>query len=177
MISLIIDCETTGLNPVCDRVVELGFVMTDWSQIMCAISSYVNPEMEFDNAVNGLTHLSVKHAPKFGELLPFSYMLLLYADEYIAYNWTFDAGFLREELARCGLKLPSRQVFDPFRSVGKMKLHDACAKHNVYTDDIHWHSALDDAVATFRLAKQLRGSPTMQSLAATGREASLIPRF
>lgn len=168
------DFETTGLDAHADRIVEVGFVLTDWNVINGALRSYVNPETAFDNPVNGLNSAAVADAPTFSELTPFIYLLLLWADEYVAHNARFDLGFLREELARCGLTLPSRLVFDTMRATGGKSLQKACEHHGVYTEDARWHSALEDAVMCFRLLKVVRGEGKR---VREGGDASLVPRF
>lgn len=157
VISLILDVETTGLDPHEDRIVEMGFVLTDWKIIYGALKTYINPERGFDNAYNKLNSKIVADAPTFGACLSFTYMLLLFADEYIAHNAKFDLAFMREELARHSLHLPRRNIFDTMRATGGRSLQDACRIAGVYTEDVNWHSALDDAVACFRLAKAIRG--------------------
>lgn len=176
MLSLVIDTETTGLDPAADRVVEVGFVLTDWKVIYGALHTYIDPEMGFDNKYNGLNTQSVKGAPTFQELLPFTYMLLLFAEEYIAHNWPFDRRFLQMELSRCSLPLPSRTIYDTMRASGGRTLQEACSKAGVHTEDVNWHSAYDDAVATFRLAKALRGVDPA-AIRQGGEAISLVPRF
>ena len=170
------DTETTGLDSHTDRICELGFVLTDWRVIYGQLHSYVDPEIIFDNAYNSLNSKAVAGYPTFAQLLPWTYMLLLYADEYVAHNWLFDRGFLREELARCNLRLPRRDVYDTMKHSGGRKLSEACAKAGVYTDDITWHSALGDAVACVRLAKTLRGSDPEREREGEG-SISLVPRW
>lgn len=173
--SLVLDLETTGLDVYADRVCEVGFILTDWKEVYCVLSSYVNPEMAFDNAHNGLNTAAVANAPTFNDLLPLTFLLLLRADEYVAHNTRFDLRFMREELARQGLSLPSRAVFDTLGAAHKLGLREACAKAGVFTDDVQWHSALGDATACYRLARVLRGDrPGVQE---SVREASLVPRF
>lgn len=177
MLSLVIDTETTGVDPGRDRIIELGFILTDWKDVYGALRSYVNPEMPFDNAeYNGLTIKDVADAPTFAQLLPFTYTLLLYADEYIAHNWHFDRRFIQLELARAGLRLPSRPFFDTMRACGGRKLQEACERYNVKHDDIKFHSALQDALATLRLCTKLRPGGPNEEVGGRG-IISLVPRW
>lgn len=175
MISLVMDFETTGLDPREDRIVEMGFVLTDWKIIYGALRTYINPERGFANEANKLNSQVVKDSPTFLACLPFTYMLLLFADEYIAHNAKFDLAFMREELARCSLHLPRRNIFDTMRATGGRSLQDACCIAGVYTEDVHWHSALDDAVACFRLAKAIRGEEP--EMGKSTEAVAIVPRL
>lgn len=154
-LSLVIDTETTGVNPALDRICELAVVLTDWHVVHAVLHSYVNPGFVFENPKNGLTDKDVRDAPSFRELCGLGfYGLLSLPDEYIAHNIAFDLRFLTVELRHLGLDLPNRQVRDTFK-ITKARLDESCRKFKVNTSDISWHSALGDCVATFRLAQKL----------------------
>jgi len=58
---------------------------------------------------------------------------------------------------------------------GMIKLRVACEKFGINTDDITWHTAMDDAIATLRLAAHLRREGREGE---RGREsASLVPSY
>lgn len=159
-LSLILDCETTGVDPHHDRIVQLGFILTDWKTVYCAVHSYVDPEIPFDNSHNGLNNQAVVGSPTFLQLLPFTYTLLLYTNEYIAHNWPFDKRFLALELERAGLSLPARPAYDTMRVCGGRTLADSCVLHNIRISDLKLHSAMGDCMATLRLCNKLRpGGP------------------
>ena len=169
------DFETTGLDSKDDKIVEMGFVLTDWKIIYGALRTYVNPERGFANETNQLNSAIVKDAPTFLACLPFTYMLLLFADEFVAHNAKFDLAFMREELARHSLHLPRRNIFDTMRATGGRSLQDACRIAGVYTEDVNWHSALDDAVACFRLAKAIRGEEL--EMGKPSEAVAIVPRL
>ena len=175
MISLILDVETTGLNPKEDKIVEIGFVITDWKIIYGALHTLINPEIGFANEINKLNSQVVKNAPTFRSCLPFIYVLLLWADEYVAHNARFDLAFMRTELEQHSLHLPRRNIFDTMRAPGGRSLQDACRIAGVYTDDVNWHSALDDAVACFRLAKAIRGEEP--EMGKPSEAVAIVPRL
>src|SRR3990167_8815233 len=156
MISVILDTETTGLDPHNDRIVELAILVTDGKVMMGVLSTLINPQIAFDNAVNGLSLQDVIEKPTFKELcnlgLPYLFSI---ADEFIGHVLDFDLRFLRAEFSYLGLQFPTRQSYDTFR-LTKKNLQESCSNANVDTKDITWHSALGDAVATWRLARRLR---------------------
>lgn len=175
MLSLIIDTETTGVNPHEDRICELGFILTDWKTVRCAVHTYVNPEIPFDNTHNRLNSQAVAHAPTFLQIGAFAYLLLMQADEYVAYNWAFDRRFIRLELERAGLTLPSRPVYDPLLATGRRTLEENCRVYGVRTDDLQLHSAMDDCMALLRLSMKMR--PRGQDREVAGEAMTLGPRF
>lgn len=155
-LSLILDTETTGVNPALDRICEIAVILTDWSSVWAVLSTYVNPGFAFSNSINGLSQKDVQHAPSFRALcrdgLPW---LLASCDEFVAHQAAFDLRFLQVELHHLGLRLPTRPIFDTFR-LRRFSLHDACLREKINVDDVSWHTALGDTVATFRLAQKLR---------------------
>ena len=176
MISIVFDTETTGLDPLNDRIVEIAVIVTDWKTVYGALSTYINPTIPFDNPVNGLNNSDVKDSPTFGEICPILLPLLVFADEFVAYNYSFDANFLREELARCALRLPRRAIYDPMKICGRRKLLETCKLHNIFTDDIEWHRAFGDTLATFRLAAKLKAA-NQEEVSVGNEEITLGPRF
>ena len=175
MLSLIIDFETTGLDPVHDRIVEIGCVVTNWKILYGSLRTYINPECYFDNPVNGLNSKMLANAPTFSEILPFFYPLIHFPDEYVAHNWRFDGNFLFRELERAGLRMPKRQIFDTMKASGGKSLRVACEYYEIPTHDINWHSALGDAIATFRLVSRLRNSGSEGE--GSSERVTLAPRY
>lgn len=156
-LSLVIDCETTGVNPALDRVCELAIILTDWRTVYAALSTLINPGFSFSNQVNGLSDKECRAAPSFRDLCNLGLPLLLRAcDTFVGHNLPFDIRFLSVELRHLGLAWPARPVFDTMARTGRCTLVDACARYRVDTTDIQWHSAMGDALATFRLAQFLR---------------------
>lgn len=97
---IVMDVETTGLDPSQDRVIELGLAWNGGQE-----SWLVNPGKPIPAAsteVHGLTDKMVANAPSFGEVAP-KVMELMNGKIPVAYNAGFDRSFLLAELRRCGL--------------------------------------------------------------------------
>lgn len=176
MISIIFDTETTGLDPLNDRIVEIATIITDWHTVYAALHTRINPTIVFDNPVNGLSNSDTKDSPTFEQLTPILAPLFAFADEFVAFNYPFDANFLREELARCGLRFPRRAIYDPMKILGRRKLREHCATHGIFCDDIDWHTAFGDTLATFRLAAKLKAQ-NKESVSVDDGPLTLGPRF
>ncbi len=116
-----VDLETTGGNPLVNRVTEVGVVLVDeigvreWSQL-------VNPQTRIPAFIERLTVITndmVVEAPRF-EGIAQDLNLLLEGYLFIAHNVRFDYGFLKNEFKRlnivfrpnilCSVKL-SRALF------------------------------------------------------------------
>ena len=107
MRQIVLDTETTGLNPrTGDRVIEVGCVeMMNRRLTGSNLHFYINPERDSEEgalAVHGLTTEFLSDKPKFAQV---SAELLDYiaGAEIIIHNAPFDAGFLDAELNRLGL--------------------------------------------------------------------------
>jgi DNA polymerase-3 subunit epsilon len=107
MRQIVLDTETTGLNPRSgDRVIEIGCVeMVNRRLTGNNLHCYINPERDSEEgalAVHGLTTEFLSDKPKFAAI---SAELLDYISgaEIIIHNAPFDIGFLDVEFGRLGL--------------------------------------------------------------------------
>ena len=112
------DLETTGLDPVTDRVVEIGAVRFAADGTARGVfESLVNPGRPSGPgalAVHGISDAELARAPDPGAVLPRFVAFLGPPGRTIlvAHGATTDAGFLGAELARLGLPLPPHPVID-----------------------------------------------------------------
>jgi DNA polymerase-3 subunit epsilon len=107
MRQIVLDTETTGLNPrTGDRVIEIGCVeILDRKLTGNNLHFYINPERDSDEAalaVHGLTTEFLSDKPKFHEIAEELREFVKDA-ELIIHNAPFDLGFLNHEFERIGL--------------------------------------------------------------------------
>ena len=158
MRQIVLDTETTGLNPrTGDRVIEIGCVelenrMLTGNNYHC----YINPERDSEEgalAVHGLTTDFLSDKPKFAEIAA---SLQQYIDgaEVIIHNAPFDLGFLNAEFKRLNLPVFSEQVGSVIDTLvqakemhpGKRNSLDAlCDRYGVSNAHRKLHGALLDA--------------------------------
>jgi DNA polymerase-3 subunit epsilon len=158
MRQIVLDTETTGLNPrTGDRVIEIGCVelenrMLTGNNYHC----YINPERDSEEgalAVHGLTTDFLRDKPKFAEIAA---SLQQYIDgaEVIIHNAPFDLGFLNAEFKRLNLPIFSEQVSSVIDTLvqakemhpGKRNSLDAlCDRYGVSNAHRKLHGALLDA--------------------------------
>ncbi len=107
MRQIVLDTETTGLNPrTGDRVIEVGCVeifnrKLTGNNYHC----YINPERDSDEgalAVHGLTTEFLSDKPKFHEIAH-ELRDFIQGAQVIIHNAPFDLGFLNAEFTRMGL--------------------------------------------------------------------------
>jgi len=98
MRQVILDTETTGLNPATgDRIIEIGCVeVIDRRLTDRTFHYYVNPERDIDAgafAVHGLSREFLSDKPLFGSIVE---QLIEFVDgaEIVIHNAAFDLGFL-----------------------------------------------------------------------------------
>jgi DNA polymerase-3 subunit epsilon len=113
---IVIDTETTGLNPLTgDRVVEIGGVEL-FNHIPTGrhFHKYINPERQMAaNAfsVHGLSDEFLRDKPLFGEIA--DEMLDFFGDAtLIAHNAPFDVSFLNFELEKAGRPSLGNTIID-----------------------------------------------------------------
>ncbi len=107
MRQIVLDTETTGLNPrTGDRVIEVGCVELKNRMLTGNnFHRYINPERDSEEgalAVHGLTTEFLRDKPKFAEIAQ-ELREYVQGAELIIHNAPFDLGFLNHEFKLLGL--------------------------------------------------------------------------
>lgn len=165
---VVLDLETTGLDPKHERIIEVGALRIKDGEVTDSFHTLVNPQQSLPAFVVELTGLQdshVAHADTMDSVLPCLQHFLTAVEPQpvlVGHNVNFDISFLaaeakRAESAQWGFleRTPSvctaensRQLISRER-VGRYKL-DNVAKH-LNTEHRPSHRALDDAQATFEV--------------------------
>lgn len=158
MRQVVLDTETTGLNPkLGDRIIEIGCVELLSRRVSERVfHSYINPEREVElgaTRVHGLTREDLAAKPKFAEIAP-AFLDYIRGAELIIHNADFDVEFLNMELALAGfapLEQHVARITDTLASAkelhpGKKNSLDAlCERYFVDNSKRSLHGALADA--------------------------------
>lgn len=126
-----IDLETTGANPLRDRITEIGMVMVDGGRVE-SWSTLVNPGVTIPPFIQQLTGIDddmVASAPAFAELAE-TVLAKLQGKLFVAHNARFDYGFLKSEFKRLGIHFHARVLCTVQLS---KKLYPLEHKHNLDT--------------------------------------------
>jgi DNA polymerase-3 subunit epsilon len=169
---VILDVETTGANPVHDRVTEVGLIEAERGRCVAEWSTLVNPGMRIPPAIQSLTGITddmVALAPSFAEIAP-HLLAQLEGKLLVAHNARFDYGFLRNEFRRSGLRYTARALCTVKLS---RRLFPREARHNLDAlMERHGlscemrHRALGDARAVWLLLNQWRSGVAPEAVAA-----------
>ena len=125
-----VDLETTGGNPVRNRILEIGLVTIDRDGSIREWSTLVNPGCRIPPAIAAFTGIDddmVAGAPAFEDV----YQELLRRLEgrvFIAHNARFDYGFIKAELRRLDVRWQARTLCTVKLS---RRLYPEYARHNL----------------------------------------------
>ena len=93
---IVIDLETTGLDPKFDSIIELSAIKVNNSKILDYFSTLVNPEFEIDYFITNLTGITndmLKAAPILEDVFP-KFLNFLGNSILLAHNANFDINFI-----------------------------------------------------------------------------------
>lgn len=151
---VVLDIETTGLEPKKHSITEIGAVKLINKKIIDSFETFVNPEIPIPSDITKLTGIDdymVKDAPLIGQALG---MLKDFCGDaaLAAHNAPFDIGFIREKAKSIGWEIKN-PIIDTLslskELIKELKRHrlDQLAKHFGIRLDNH-HRAQADARAT-----------------------------
>lgn len=105
-----IDIETTGLNAVFNKIIEIGIIKTQNGKIINTYNKLINPQTVLDPFISNMTGISgemLENSPTFYDLK--DDLLEILKDSVIAaHSVRFDYGFLRSEFKRIGITFTSK---------------------------------------------------------------------
>lgn len=161
-----IDTETTGRDPLNDRIVEVAAVIHDGQQVTRRLSWLINPGRPIPaeaTEVHKITDADVADKPTFPQVMP-EILEALAGRVPLAYNASFDKQFLVAECDRCGA-IAGRLVpalrrnvewIDPLvwarefhREERSRALGDVCQRLGIALENAH--RATDDAEAALKV--------------------------
>lgn len=165
------DLETTGINIVKDRIVEISFVKVHPNGKEESKTRRINPEMPIppeSTAIHGITDEDVKDCPTFKEIAK-SLATQIEGCDLAGYNSNrFDIPLLAEEFLRAGvdIDLNRRKFIDVQTIFHKMEQRTLSAAYKFYCDKSleNAHTAEADTMATYEVLKaQLDRYPELQN--------------
>jgi DNA polymerase III subunit epsilon len=174
-----VDLETTGVNPACHRITEVGVVRVQNGVLVEEWSSLVNPECPISPYIEAFTGISsemVADAPRFADIAA-TVLEKLRGAVFIAHNARFDYSFLRSEFRKVGVDYASEVLCTVKLS---RRLFPEHARHNLdAVMERHGlacsarHRALGDARVLKDLWLKLEREIPAEALAAAAAHAAL----
>lgn len=152
------DLETTGLNPVHDRIIEISILKVNTNGEEEQRTWLVNPGCPIPPQTTAVHHISdedVKDCPSFKTLAP-EILKFLTSCDIAGYNiLKFDVPFLMEEFIRAGLDfdIKSRQLIDVMNIFMKMEPRTLKGAYRFFMNKEleDAHSASADTMATYEV--------------------------
>ncbi|MCM8829883.1 MAG: 3'-5' exonuclease [Candidatus Omnitrophica bacterium] len=111
---VVLDVETTGLDPEKDRIVEIALISIKNGEIEDKFVTLVNPEVEIPldvSSIHGITPVDTKDAPFFRDIAG-KVLNIINKKTLLVHNADFDIPFLKKELRLCGLELSGIKIID-----------------------------------------------------------------
>ncbi len=105
----VIDVETTGFDAEQDRIIEIAIIRFEGGQVVDTYGQLVQPHMTVPDeviAITGIKNEDLIGQPSF-EQVAHEIHTRLQGVGIVAYNLSFDRGFVSKELERCGLSWPA----------------------------------------------------------------------
>ncbi|MGQ8338324.1 exonuclease domain-containing protein [Sunxiuqinia sp. A32] len=155
-----LDLETTGINIVTDRIVEIAFLKINPDGTEEEKEMRINPEMsipEHVSLIHGIYDEDVKDSPTFKEVAK-SLAKFLEGCDLAGFNSNrFDIPLLAEEFLRVGVDVDfkKRKFIDVQAIFHKMEKRTLAAAYKFYCQQelIDAHSAMADTKATYEVLK------------------------
>lgn len=159
MRKIVLDTETTGLNPeLGHRVIEIGAVEVVNRRVTGrTFHTYLNPDREIDAGaveVHGLTRDFLADKPRFPDVVA-EFLDYIADGELVIHNAPFDVGFLNAELRRLDgdddLRRHCQGVLDTLKMAKELhpgqknNLDALCRRYEVDNSGRAYHGALLDA--------------------------------
>ena len=110
----VFDVETTGMSPVCDRIVEIAAIRVDIDGFHSRFHSLVNPGVRIPDEVIRIHRISNEMVDKSPSFISVGKEFMSFAADstLVAHNGRFDLSFLQESLHRHGIELWMGKTMD-----------------------------------------------------------------
>lgn len=160
---MVLDLETTGLNPRTDKIIEIGALLVEDGEILDTFSTFVSPGRRLlsqTTEITGITDEMLEHAPVFADIAE---KLLAFLGEHVLLGHSIisDYAFLKKALVNEQPKgfaferngLDTLKIARRFLPAEQKKALSALTAYFQIPHEPH--RALADAQATFLLYEKL----------------------
>lgn len=167
---IVLDIETTGLNPGSDAILSLAAIRNSGGQEVASFNQIVATTHEIPNAIQAMTGLTSAKVTEVGIPLDraiFGLKDFLRDSPIVGYNIHFDEDFLMAGFATVQSPRLTNRFIDLMPIVKRInkfldsyKLSSVLSTYEI--DNLSPHHALDDAHATMLLASKLIENGSLQ---------------
>jgi DNA polymerase III subunit epsilon len=159
---IVLDIETTGLDPKCEEILEIGAVKVVDGRIVEEFNQLIRPTKvisDFITNLTGITNEMVEDEALIDVVLADFIKFIGDTPCLIGHNIDrFDLPFIQMKVKECGLYLPVEQTIDTItlaklaisrEMIGSYRLDALCQHFQI--DNIARHRAMGDVYATYEL--------------------------
>lgn len=160
---IVIDLETTGLDPSFDEIIEIGAMKVVDDKVVDSFNTLVKPKYELDDFIidlTGITNEMLADAPSITEVLP-KFINYIGDSILVGHNVNFDINFLYDWANKLKLKPISNDFIDTMRIGRRLlselkhhRLSDLADYFSINTDGSH--RALTDVNITMQVYLNLK---------------------
>ena len=161
-----LDCESTGLEPKTDRIIELAAVRFTFDKTLQEFETLVDPECEIPQVSQDIHNISsemLKGKPKIGEILP-TLLKMIEGHILVGHGIGFDIALIAAEAARH--QIPTRIHEQPFIDTLRMaRLYGESPTNSLEMLRQHFniaaegaHRAMSDVIVNIEVFKFLSRS-------------------
>ncbi len=111
---VVFDLETTGLDPLTNKIIEIGALKYKKGKLVAEYSVLINPEVllpEVITKITGLNDEDLKDKPTINTVLP-EFLAFIEDLTLIAHNSSFDLSFIEENLKKLNMPIIQNKNID-----------------------------------------------------------------
>jgi DNA polymerase-3 subunit epsilon len=160
---VILDIETTGLDPDFDEIIEIGAIKIKNNKVIDNFSHLVKPDAlinKFISNLTGITNAMLKNKDKINTVLPL-FMKFINKNLLVGHNVNFDINFIYDKLEKLRMKPLSNNFIDTLRlsrqihkELNHHRLVDMAEYYKISLDG--HHRAYHDCLIILSLLNNLR---------------------
>lgn len=166
---IVIDLETTGFDPNKDRILEIGALKVDNSEVIDSFDSFVQTDNipDYITELTGITSEDTKSAPTIQDIM-YKFYNFIGDNVLVGHNVNFDINFLYDNLYQITGKYLSNNFVDTLRITRRQykglpsyKLSRLSHEFDLKCDS--FHRALSDCYVTKQLYELLASHADLQT--------------
>lgn len=159
---VVIDIETTGLDPQFDEIIEIGAIKIENGNLIDTFRSLIKPRNEIDEYITkltGITNNMLENAPSIKDIIGEFYNFIE-NNIILGHNVNFDINFLYDELLKVNRVELNNDFIDTMRigryllkNLNHHRLVDLANNYNITVDN--GHRALNDCMITLKVYNKM----------------------
>jgi len=182
---VVLDLETTGLEPMTDRICEIGILVVKNGHIINEFNTLVDPEIKIPKEardINGITDEMVTGKPKIYEVMNDVYDIIN-NQTIVGYNVMFDIKFIGAFLFREKLNIEHIYIIDVLKMVRNSLKDKKLINKKLQTIKQYFgikfksHRALDDCKTTLEILKKCIEIDRIRNRESIKRNHNLLDSF